>query len=64
MSRGTDVRDYGQEYDCSIAIPNILMIVMDGVRVRISRTLPNFYFHVVMAYDILRHHGVVIGKQD
>lgn len=24
--------------------------------------LPNFYFHLVTAYDILRHHGVRIGK--
>ena len=26
--------------------------------------LPNFYFHVTTAYNILRHHGVVIGKLD
>lgn len=26
--------------------------------------LPNFYFHVTTAYDILRHNGVVIGKAD
>jgi len=26
--------------------------------------LPNFYFHVVTAYDILRHKGVEIGKRD
>ncbi|NWG53667.1 MAG: DUF1993 domain-containing protein [Hydrogenophilaceae bacterium] len=26
--------------------------------------LPNFYFHVVTAYDILRREGVQIGKQD
>jgi hypothetical protein len=26
--------------------------------------LPNFYFHVVTAYDILRHQGVKIGKLD
>jgi len=26
--------------------------------------LPNFYFHVVTAYDILRHNGVDIGKRD
>lgn len=25
---------------------------------------PNFYFHLVTAYDILRHNGVAIGKQD
>jgi hypothetical protein len=26
--------------------------------------LPNFYFHLVTAYDILRHEGVQIGKVD
>lgn len=26
--------------------------------------LPNFYFHVSMAYAILRHLGVPLGKQD
>jgi len=26
--------------------------------------LPNFYFHIVTAYDILRHNGVEIGKSD
>jgi hypothetical protein len=26
--------------------------------------LPNFFFHVVTAYDILRHNGVELGKRD
>jgi hypothetical protein len=26
--------------------------------------LPNFYFHLSTAYDILRHNGVEIGKRD
>lgn len=26
--------------------------------------LPNFYFHVVTAYAILRHNGVEVGKRD
>ena len=26
--------------------------------------LPNFYFHIATAYDILRHNGVVLGKRD
>jgi len=26
--------------------------------------MPNFYFHMTTAYDILRQNGVVIGKQD
>jgi len=27
-------------------------------------TLPNFLFHVTMAYAILRHNGVALGKMD
>jgi hypothetical protein len=27
-------------------------------------SLPNFYFHVTTAYDILRHNGVEVGKMD
>jgi uncharacterized protein len=50
--------------DCGIEIPNDLMIEMDGARFLISWSLPHFYFHVVTAYDILRHVGVVIGKKD
>jgi uncharacterized protein len=26
--------------------------------------LPNFFFHVTTAYDILRHNGVEVGKMD
>jgi hypothetical protein len=26
--------------------------------------LPNFYFHITTAYDILRHNGVEVGKMD
>nr|WP_222613731.1 DUF1993 domain-containing protein [Undibacterium seohonense] len=26
--------------------------------------LPQFFFHVTTAYDILRHHGVELGKRD
>jgi hypothetical protein len=30
----------------------------------IQFALPNFYFHVVTAYAILRHNGVDLGKMD
>lgn len=26
--------------------------------------LPNFFFHVVTAYDIIRHHGFEVGKSN
>jgi uncharacterized protein len=30
----------------------------------LQRALPNFFFHLTTAYDILRHNGVVLGKKD
>ncbi|MCO4889413.1 DUF1993 domain-containing protein [Cupriavidus sp. WGtm5] len=36
----------------------------DGKSYLLGFALPNFYFHVTTAYDILRHKGVQIGKRD
>jgi len=30
----------------------------------LSRQMPNFFFHVTTAYDLLRHGGVDVGKSD
>jgi hypothetical protein len=30
----------------------------------LQRALPNFYFHITTAYDILRNNGVPVGKSD
>lgn len=35
-----------------------------GQEYLLYRVLPNFYFHVTTAYDILRHNGVLLGKRD
>lgn len=35
-----------------------------GLQYLTSFALPNFYFHVATAYDILRHNGVELGKRD
>lgn len=54
-----------EERDCSIEPPNTnIVIAMDGLQFLRAWALPHFYFHVVTAYDILRHCGVSIGKQD
>ena len=50
--------------DCSIELPNDMVIEMDGLRFLRAWALPHFYFHVVTAYDILRHNGVVLAKSD
>lgn len=53
-----------EERDCSIPVPNGMVIAMDGTRFLRAWALPHFYFHVVTAYSILRHCGVDLGKQD
>ena len=36
----------------------------DGQTFLLVFVLPNVYFHVTTAYDILRHNGVELGKRD
>ncbi len=37
---------------------------MQGLPYLSNHTLPNVYFHVTTAYNILRHNGVELGKMD
>ena len=34
-----------------------------GLELVQNRSMPNFYFHVTTAYNIVRHMGVEIGKR-
>lgn len=35
-----------------------------GMQFLLGHSLPNVYFHVTTAYNILRHNGIEIGKRD
>jgi len=37
---------------------------MQGLPYFLNHSLPNLYFHLTTAYNILRHAGVELGKQD
>lgn len=52
--------------DHPILFPLIENLVFDSNGFEYLRdwALPHFYFHVVTAYDVLRHNGVEIGKRD
>ena len=39
-------------------------IKLQGLQYLLGHALPNFYFHVTTAYNILRSNGVEIGKRD
>jgi len=38
--------------------------VLGGEDYLLQMTIPNTFFHVAMAYAVLRHNGVDIGKMD
>ena len=35
---------------------------LSGLQYLLHLAMPNFYFHITTAYDILRHNGVPLGK--
>jgi hypothetical protein len=39
-------------------------VTWTGMQYLLGQALPNFYFHVTTAYNILRHNGVELGKRD
>jgi hypothetical protein len=53
-----------QERTISKPLQGELVLEMKGLPFLRDWSLPNFYFHLVTAYDILRHNGVDIGKRD
>lgn len=53
------------ERNIVIELPvNEMVLEMKGAQFVRDWALPHFYFHIVTAYDILRHNGVQIGKRD
>ena len=55
--------DGQEERDISITIAGN-PVAFKGQPYLLHYGLPNFYFHMGMAYAILRHNGVEIGKDD
>jgi uncharacterized protein len=53
-----------EDRDIKIPLPNNHSLEMKGLPFLRGWALPNFYFHLVTAYDILRHNGVEVGKRD
>ncbi|MEZ5958833.1 MAG: DUF1993 domain-containing protein [Hyphomonadaceae bacterium] len=49
--------------EITIKIPN-MELKFSGLDYVNQWAMPNFYFHVTMAYAILRHNGIELGKKD
>lgn len=55
--------DGSEERDITLKFPNNTF-QFKGLQYLTHFALPNFFFHVTTAYNILRHNGVDLGKPD
>ncbi len=55
----------GAERKIAIELPNGMAFDMTGSEYAVvTWATPQFYFHLITAYNILRHNGVPLGKAD
>lgn len=59
-----DALDAGADSPIAIELPGGITFDMTGAQYARDWALPQFYFHVITAYAILRNQGVQIGKAD
>ena len=56
--------DGAEDRQIIVPLQGTMELHVNGLQLLSEWTLPNFYFHLVTAYDILRHEGVELGKRD
>jgi hypothetical protein len=56
--------DAADETEFQIPMGPGKVVPMTGRAYLMTFVLPNMYFHASTAYGLLRHNGVVLGKQD
>lgn len=56
--------DGSEDRDVSLPLPGGRSLEFKGQGYLLGFLLPNFYFHMVTAYDILRSQGVELSKRD
>ena len=61
--RQSDI-DGTEDKDISITFPSGQTRQFTGQSLLLGNSLPNFWFHITTAYDIIRHCGVEVGKRD
>ena len=59
-----DALDGGGDLPIALVLPGGITFDMTGAQYVRDWSLPQFYFHVSIAYAILRNHGVALGKVD
>lgn len=64
FAEGIEESRYGDAKDQKIQLGWMPGKVLDGPDYLLQMAIPSIYFHVCMAYAILRHCGVNLGKMD
>lgn len=59
-----DIVDAAAERAMALDLPNGMVFDLTGTQFARDWALPQVYFHLGMAYAILRHQGVDLGKAD
>ena len=54
----------GKEDTAEVVLPYMPGKKLNGFSFAFELAVPNFYFHIVTAYAILRHNGMDLGKAD
>ena len=63
-SVGSNELDDAADRPITLELPNGMIFDMSGASYVRDWALPQFYFHLIAAYAILRAHGVPLGKVD
>ncbi|GJL99492.1 MAG: DUF1993 domain-containing protein [Rhodomicrobiaceae bacterium] len=61
---GPDALDAGAERSITLELPNGMIFDLTGEQYARDWALPQFYFHLITAYGILRNQGIDLGKAD
>ncbi len=61
---GSDSLDAGATRPITLELPTGMIFDMTGEQYARDWALPQFYFHLVTAYAILRNQGLALGKAD
>jgi hypothetical protein len=61
---GFSAADFAGAETRTVSLPRWEGKSMTAVEYVIENAMPNFFFHVVTAYDLLRHNGCEVGKRD
>jgi hypothetical protein len=64
FAQSIDEAGYAGAAERSVALSWVPGKVIKGEDYLLQITVPNVFFHVSMAYAILRHNGVDVGKRD